>query len=153
MFVYRIANPKYRELTLSGIGAEMVGGRWNEKGTRAVYGSENISLALLEYYVHTTNIGVLPKNVLVARIFIPDGLEVNELEELPDDWSIYPYTPGTARVFTELVKEPGFFALKVPSAIVGVEFNYVLNPLSRDFARVVVDDYLELPLDPRLIST
>lgn len=153
MFVYRIANPKYRELTLSGIGAEMVGGRWNEKGTRAVYCSENISLALLEYYVHTTNIAVLPKNILVAKIFIPDDLEILKLEELPDDWNIYPYSPGTARAITGLVKEPGFFALKVPSAIVGVEFNYVLNPLSRDFARVVVDDYLELPLDPRLIST
>lgn len=45
MVVYRVANQKYRDYTLSGIGAEKVGGRWNEIGTRAVYCSENISLA------------------------------------------------------------------------------------------------------------
>lgn len=49
MVVYRITNVSYKESTLSGIGAEKVGGRWNEIGTRAVYCSENISLALLEY--------------------------------------------------------------------------------------------------------
>jgi len=37
MFVYRVANVKYKDATLSGIGAEKVGGRWNEIGTRAVY--------------------------------------------------------------------------------------------------------------------
>jgi len=55
MFVYRVANLKYKDATLSGIGAEKVGGRWNEVSTRAVYCSQNISLALLEYYVHSKN--------------------------------------------------------------------------------------------------
>ena len=41
MIVYRIANSKYKDLTLSGIGAEKVGGRWNEVGTRAVYCSRS----------------------------------------------------------------------------------------------------------------
>ena len=43
MIVYRVANVKYKDSTLSGIGAEKVGGRWNSVGTRAVYCSENIS--------------------------------------------------------------------------------------------------------------
>jgi RES domain-containing protein len=37
MFVYRVLNLKHKDSTLSGIGAEKVGARWNEKGTRAVY--------------------------------------------------------------------------------------------------------------------
>ena len=32
MIVFRIANLKYKDSTLSGIGAEQVGGRWNEIG-------------------------------------------------------------------------------------------------------------------------
>lgn len=65
--VYRIANVKYKDATLSGIGAEKVGGRWNELGTYAVYCSENISLALLEYYIHSENIANLPREILVAK--------------------------------------------------------------------------------------
>ena len=70
MIVYRVANLKYKDLTLSGIGAEKVGGRWNNVGTQAVYCSENISLALLEYYVHSENIAYLPKKILIAKIKI-----------------------------------------------------------------------------------
>ena len=152
MWVYRIAHRRYKEFTLSGIGAEKTGGRWNEAGTRAVYCSEHISLALLEYYVHTSNTGTLPKEILVARIYIPDDFTFMELEDLPAGWNRYPYTSSSAKVFGELVKDTGFFALKVPSAIVGVEYNYVLNPLFPDFGKVRIDYFIELPLDPRLIQ-
>ena len=37
MIVYRIANVKYKDSTLTGIGAEKVGGRWNEVGTRRIF--------------------------------------------------------------------------------------------------------------------
>ena len=76
MIVYRIANIKYKDATLSGIGAEKVGGRWNEVGTRAVYCSENISLALLEYYVHSESIAYLPKEILLAKIHFPDDFPI-----------------------------------------------------------------------------
>jgi RES domain-containing protein len=68
MFVYRVANVKYKFSTLSGVGAEKVGGRWNERVTRAIYCSENIPLALLEYYVHSENIATLPKEILLMRV-------------------------------------------------------------------------------------
>ncbi len=87
MVVYRVANSRYKQSTLSGIGAEKVGGRWNEVGTRAVYCSENISLALLEYYVHSDKISNLPKDILVAKIEFPDEFIIEELELLPDRWN------------------------------------------------------------------
>ena len=34
MVVYRITSVKHQNSVLSGIGAEMVGGRWNEVGTQ-----------------------------------------------------------------------------------------------------------------------
>ena len=51
MIVYRVANVKYKDLILSGIGAEKVGGRWNSVGTRAVYCSEN-TLDRVAYFPH-----------------------------------------------------------------------------------------------------
>lgn len=152
MYVYRIANKKYKDSTLSGIGAEKVGGRWNKAGTRAVYCSENVSLALLEYYVHSDNIATLPKELLVARIKIPKSFDILEQEELPQRWDQYPYSSKTTSVFTEHAKNRDFFALKVPSTIVGMEYNVILNPLYKDFGKVEVQEFLKLPVDPRLES-
>ena len=150
MVVYRVANAKYKDSTLSGIGAEKVGGRWNSVGTRAVYCSENISLALLEYYVHSDDISTLPKKILIAKIQFPDDLIFEELEEITGTWKDYPYTSETAQVFTEFVKDRNKFALKVPSTIVGLESNIILNPLYKEFGKVEVVEFLELPIDQRL---
>lgn len=150
MIVYRVANVKYKEHTLLGIGAEKVGGRWNSKGTRAVYCSENISLALLEYYVHSDDISTLPKKILIAEIEFPDDLIVHDLEEIPETWKAYPYTVQTTQIFTEFARNRNNFALKVPSTIVGLEWNFILNPLFKDFGKVEVIEFLELPVDPRL---
>ncbi len=150
MLVYRLANSKYKQSTLSGIGAEKVGGRWNEVGTRAVYCSENISLALLEYYVHSESISMLPKDIMVAKIKFPDKFIIEELEFLPDRWNQYPYSSKTIKVFTNLARNRDFFALKVPSTIVGLESNIILNPLYKEFGMVVISDFIELPIDERL---
>lgn len=150
MLVYRIANVRYKDSTLSGIGAEKVGGRWNEVGTRAVYCSENISLALLEYYVHSENIAYLPKEILVAKIQFPDAFVIEELKELPERWNQYPYSSKTTEVFTKLSKDRNVFALRVPSTIVGLESNIILNPLYKKFGKVEVIEYIKLPIDERL---
>ncbi|WP_178988962.1 RES family NAD+ phosphorylase [Winogradskyella schleiferi] len=150
MIVYRVANVKYKDLTLSGIGAEKVGGRWNSVGTRAVYCSENISLALLEYYVHSENIAYLPKKILIAKIQFPDEFVIEELKELPERWNQYPYSSKTTDVFTDIAKDRNKFALRVPSTIVGLESNIILNPLFKEFGKVEVVEFIELPIDERL---
>lgn len=153
MFVYRIANLKYKDSTLSGVGAEKVGGRWNRVGTRAIYCSENISLALLEYYVHSENIAYLPKNILVAKIYFPDEIVIEELKDLPERWNQYPYSSKTTKIFTDLSKNRDFFGLKVPSTIVGLESNIILNPLYKEFGKVEITEFITLPIDDRLKSS
>jgi len=150
VLLYRVASIRYKNSTLSGIGAEKVGGRWNLPGTRAVYCSENVSLALLEYYVNSKNASILPSHILVAKISIPDDFEINELAELPEEWNNSPYTNMSAKIFSELAKSRDFFALKVPSAVVPIEYNYVLNPLFKDFSKVEIVEFVTLNLDERL---
>jgi RES domain-containing protein len=150
MVVYRITNIKFKDSTLSGIGAELVGGRWNEKGTKAVYCSENISLALLEYYVHSENTALLPNKILVAQIEFPDKFKIEELKSLPEHWNEYPYTTESTSIFTSLAKDKNFFALRVPSSIVGLEDNIILNPHYKNFHKVKITKFIELPLDSRL---
>lgn len=150
MIVYRVSNVKYKDLTLSGLGAEKVGGRWNTIGTRAVYCSENISLALLEYYVHSENIAYLPKEILIAKIQFPDDFVIEELKELSEKWNQYPHASETTEIFTDLAKDRNFFALRVPSTIVGLESNIILNPLYKEFGKVEVIEFIKLPIDNRL---
>jgi RES domain-containing protein len=152
MIVFRVANLKYKEATLTGIGAEKVGGRWNQVGTRAIYCSENISLALLEYYIHSENSANLPKKILVAKIEFPDEFLINTLEKLPERWKQYPYSSKTTEIFSNLARNNDFFALKVPSTIVPFEFNIILNPLFKEFGKVEIIEFLDLPIDGRLKS-
>jgi hypothetical protein len=51
-----------------------------------------------------------------------------------------------------LAQNRDFFALKVPSTIVGLESNYILNPLYREFGRVEIIEFIELPVDKRLVK-
>lgn len=150
MIVYRVAHVKYKDATLLGVGAEKVGGRWNEKGTRAVYCSENISLALLEYYVHSENTANLPSKILVAKIEFPDVFHMEELTELPAQWNQYPYCSKTTAIFTSLARDRNFFALRVPSSIVGLESNIILNPLFKEFGQVEIVEFIDLSVDERL---
>jgi RES domain-containing protein len=150
MIVYRVANAKYKEDTLSGIGAEKVGGRWNKPGTRAVYCSENISLALLEYYVHSENPRNLPKDILVAKILLQETFKIQELEYLPETWAQYPYTNETTDIYSELIQNRAFFVLKVPSTIVRLEYNYILNPLFKEFGKVEILEFIQMPVDERV---
>jgi len=71
--VYRIGvdAPAYEADDLSGKGAEITGGRWNEKGTAAVYAADSRSLACLETLVHLAA-GGLPFNRYLVEISIPD---------------------------------------------------------------------------------
>jgi RES domain-containing protein len=66
MRVYRLCRASYPPYDDGG--ARRAGGRWNSKGARVVYMSENRSLAVLEILVHLSD--VLPdKYVLAPPIF------------------------------------------------------------------------------------
>jgi hypothetical protein len=73
-----------------------------------------------------------------------------ELKELPEGWNQYPYRSQTTAIFTQLSKDRNFFALRVPSTIVGLESNFILNPLYKDFGKVEVIEFIHLLIDERL---
>ena len=61
MTIFRLSKQKYSD-NLSGIGAELSGGRWNNKGTRILYTSDSRALCTAEIAVHMP-IGLIPKNL------------------------------------------------------------------------------------------
>ncbi|MCH2192896.1 RES family NAD+ phosphorylase [Kordia sp.] len=150
MIVYRIDRAKRRNNLLSGVGAEKIGGRWNEIGTRAVYTSQHISLAYLEVVMHLDITEDLPNDRILVHINIPEEVSIQKLHKLPKSWNTFPYNSKTQQIFTRFVEENKYAVLKVPSAIVKDEFNYILNPMHIDFHKISVVKIQKFSFDSRL---
>jgi RES domain-containing protein len=150
MIVYRIDRVKRKNNLLSGVGAEKIGGRWNEIGTRAIYTSQHISLAYLEVVMHLDITEDLPSDRILVHIDIPDDVSVYEFKKLPRNWNTFPYNSKTQEIFTKFVEENKHAVLKVPSAIVKDEHNYILNPLHINFHKIKVVKIQKFSFDSRL---
>jgi RES domain-containing protein len=72
MRVYRLRRAQYPPF--DGEGANRFGGRWNSRGNRVIYASENRSLAVLEILVHLSD--VLPDKYVLASADLPEALSI-----------------------------------------------------------------------------
>ena len=138
MIVFRLAKLKFSQ-DLSGKGAELAGGRWNSKGTPLVYTSESRALCTTEIAVHTP-LGIIPDDYYLITIQLPKTLTLEEIktESLPDDWKTFPHSNATQKIGDQFVRETKSLILKVPSAVVPGDFNYLLNPIHKDFNSVKI---------------
>jgi len=152
MIVYRLSKEKYKN-DLSGIGAEKYGGRWNNKGSRMVYAAESRALANLEVAVHVA-LKNMPKNYYLTAIQVPDKLiadyDIKRLENKA--WKSNPPIEFTQLEGDAFVKAGKVAVLKVPSAIVQGDFNYLINPLHIDFKRIKVLNSELFSFDERLFE-
>ena len=145
MVVFRIAR-KERIQDLSGMGAQLFGGRWNEKGVPALYASSSLSLSALEILVHTDK-NHPPVDMAYAEIYVPDNILSQKLVRLGEDENALDYG-------TNWLKQKQGMLLKVPSVILPYEydhdFNVILNPLHEDYNKVFVSSVHDFSFDVRL---
>ena len=152
MLVYRIGKTKFaRDIT--GEGARLNGGRWNNKGTACIYTAESRALALLEYTVNV-NIEDIPRALSITTFEIP-GDDIYELKEadLPGDWRNMPAPSSIKALGTGLLINAARLVIKVPSTIVMEEFNYLLNPAHSGSNSIKVVDVKDIVYDVRIRFT
>ncbi len=147
MIVYRLAREIYAK-DLSGKGAEIAGGRWNSKGIAMLYTGQNIALCVSEIAVHIP-LGIIPKDYCLVHIEIPDD-NIFELKKLPKNWNAIPHNHDTQKVGDQFLKNNKFLTMKVPSASVQGEFNYLINPRNSNFSKVKVKKVEKFGFDERL---
>lgn len=152
MIVYRISQGKYKE-DLSGTGAEMYGGRWNNKGTKMLYTASSIALAMAEVTVHVDH-SILPEDFYVIYIEIPDTqIPKVTLKELSHfNWNSHPPSFQTQEIGDKFIAANDFIALRVPSAVVPGEFNILVNPDHKAKSSIKVIDVQPFPFDKRLFG-
>ena len=102
-----------------------------------LYTSESRSLCTTEIAVHTP-LGNIPKDYYLATIEFPDIADIFEIKnsDLPTDWKAFPYSIATQSIGDKFLSEGKYLILKVPSAVVQGDFNYLLNPSHRLFSKV-----------------
>jgi len=132
----------------SGEGGLHAAGRWNSLGTRIVYASSSVALACLETLTHMRTPRRLEERWLFA-IEIPDT-QIEELARLPKGWDAEPAGAASRAVGDEWAAKQRSVALLVPSAIVPVEVNALINPFHLDFRFSWVMPPSRFRYDPRL---
>ena len=152
MIVFRLSKAVYAN-DLSGRGAEISGGRWNSRGKAMLYTSESRALCTTEIAVHTP-LGICPANYKLVTILIPEELKVIEihLRKLPEEWSNFPHHPKTAMLGNDFLNEQKSAILKVPSAVVPGDFNYVINPHHKDASFIKIKKIEDFSFDHRLFK-
>jgi RES domain-containing protein len=146
---FRIADG--RRPVFDGVGAAMLGGRWNSPGRPVIYASETYSGAMLEKLVHT-NIGRIPKHQAYVEIVIPRGVRVESVsaEDLPgwDD----PGQQASRQFGDNWYDQRRTVVLAVPSVITRIERNLVIHPGHPDFGRIRVSEPAPVRWEGRLFD-
>lgn len=135
MRIYRIADKRHP--VWDGTGAALLGGRWNSPGHGAIYGSLSYACAMLEILAHA-GIGRIPPSQQFVMVDVPDDDALVERYQpitLPDGWDRE--DSAVARDFgDEWLRSCRSLVLVVPSVVVRLEFNAVVNPAHPDFPKL-----------------
>lgn len=152
MKVFRLARKKYK-IELSGAGAAKSGNRWNSKGTEMIYCSDSRALAMAEVAVHLP-LGLLPHDFVMMEIEIPSIVKSKTIAiaKLPPGWNDFPPVTATQKIGDDFIHAGLVCVLKVPSAVVKGDFNYLINTAHQDFKKIKIRSQSEFPFDRRLLK-
>jgi RES domain-containing protein len=152
MRVFRLVRKKYG-IELSGKGAALSGNRWNSKGTELIYCAESRALAMAEVAVHLS-LSILPSDYMMVEIDIPSSVSFAYLTnaELPVGWNSFPHLLDTQKIGDDFVSARKNCVMKVPSAVVPGDFNFLINPQHPDFPAIQIVGQEDFPFDSRLFK-
>ncbi len=135
MEVFRISKGAYSiELSSSGTA-----NRWNIRGQHVIYTGSSRSLASLELIVHKG--AVVPNDeyrVMVISIADDDYLiKQLQIKDLPTNWRTFSAYPILQRIGSSWITNQESLVLKVPSAVIPYEYNYMINTEHPQFSSKV----------------
>lgn len=151
MNIYRIGQTKYAK-DMRGSGVD---GRWNPTGQYVIYTGGSLALSCLEKLAHSSGTSLYVGDFSVTIYHIPDQLQVKEItlaqlrKQNPDWYKVINY-PFTHALGLNWLQSREIAILKVPSAIIDLEYNYLLNPAHADFNKIRIAEVRSFTFDTRL---
>jgi RES domain-containing protein len=150
VIAWRITKRKHARAAFSGGGARLFGGRWNSPGIAMVYTAQSQSLAALEMIAQLDSSQLLASYVLF-KVGIDESLITEvEFSQLPRNWRANPAPAKVRAIGDAWVVGRVSAVLRVPSALVPGENNFLLNALHEDFPKLQIGRPLSFRFDPRL---
>ncbi|WP_288428385.1 RES family NAD+ phosphorylase [uncultured Spirosoma sp.] len=135
MEVFRISKEIHAQtLRVSGSA-----NRWNVQGQYVIYAGSSRSLASLELAVHRGSVQPLNSyKTMVISIADEDYLfrQISR-NELPDNWRTVAGYSALQRIGSAWYTTQETLVLKVPSAVIPYEYNYMINTEHPDFSKCV----------------
>lgn len=116
-----------------------------------MYASETRALSLLEVLAGLRSVKPIEAYVLIPLKFDDAMIISVDRNDLAPDWRRSPPLPTTQHIGDDWVQGQRSVALRVPSAIVPDESNYLLNPGHPDFVRIEIGPPEEISIDSRLL--
>lgn len=149
--VFRITKTKYSKNAFDGEGAFRFGGRWNSRGTRMIYTAGSLALAALEMLVHLDDDSMIFNYSFVSARIPPDLiLRIEDFHRLTKNWNASPASLETQQIGDRWAKENVSAALEVPTSIIPLEKNYLLNPAHPAFGEITFGKPRQFRFDERL---
>jgi RES domain-containing protein len=135
---------------LNGEGAYRFGGRWSSPGTRLVYTSEHLSLAMIEYFIHVDPEDQ-PQDLVMITAKVPDNVRRASIssKHLPSNWRQSPAPPELAAIGDRFVRDCRAVILIVPSVLAPDESNWLVNPHHPEFPKIRLHSVQAFEYDAR----
>ncbi len=127
--LWRLVKAHRSDSAWDGEGACLFGGRWNSRGRRMVYTSSALSLALLEILVHLDPAAPMPELVAIPIDVPATDIMASPLKTPIDIRIEFCHDLKTTRQTGDRwLDERKGSCLAVPSTIIPIEQNVLLNP-------------------------
>jgi len=149
MKLYRITREKYAtKLVASGRG-----NRWNKEKQYVIYASSSRALAALELVAHRSAImeGLVYNTVVIEASVTKNSIPSVDQDTLPEKWQQLENYHVTQNIGAEWYDNQKSLILRVPSALVNEEFNYIINTLHPDFTKIKIAGLEDFIWDKRLL--
>ena len=149
MTAYRVVHNTVKQL-LIGSGNE---GRWCSNKRKVIYTSSSVALACLENILRRSGTG-FSANFRTIFYEIPDAIVIEEVlnKDLNEDWRLQKSYHYCQTIGNHWYDKKDALILKVPSAIIPDEFNYVIKTTSSDVNRIKISEIKRFLPDERLES-
>ncbi len=147
---WRLCRKSQASEAFLGLGAAQFPGRWNHAGLPAVYLAENRSLAALEVLVHAEDRTLLAAASWVIFPVRFDPALIHAPKRFPGDCRAIPIRDSTRQFGSRWLETGAKPVLRVPSAVILGEFNYLLNPQHAAFTQIQIGESKPFRFDARL---
>lgn len=149
MRVWRISRQEHA--AFDGEGGRITSGRWHRRGFPVVYTGSSLALAALEFFVHLPP-GIRLTGFVAIAADIPERLKIETLDmtKVPAQWRSHESIDALQDAGTEWLRARTTAVLAVPSAVIPIETNYLLNPNHKDFKRIRINSPEPFEFDYRM---